>query len=110
LLANKLLLGLIMEVTRKDLRVLLLHEYRLGHKATEAARNICSTMGKDVVSTRMAHLWFKRFREGNYDLEDQPHPGRPVEVDINALKDLVEADQGWPRGVWQSSLGAFLLQ
>ena len=32
-------------LSHKDVRVLLLHEFLLGHKATEAASNICSTMG-----------------------------------------------------------------
>ena len=94
-----------MEVTRKDLRLLLLHEYRLGHKATVAARNICSTMGKDVLSTRVAQLGFKRFKEGKYDLEDQPHSGRPVEVDINALKDLIEADSKLTTRILAAQLG-----
>ena len=39
-------------LSRKELRVLLLHEYRLGHEATEAASNICSTMGEDILSIR----------------------------------------------------------
>ena len=31
-----------MNLSRREIRVLLLHEYRLGHKATEAANNIGS--------------------------------------------------------------------
>ena len=33
------------EISSRDVRVLLLHEFRLGHKVTDAAKNICSTMG-----------------------------------------------------------------
>ena len=33
-------------ISRKKLRLLLLHEFRLNHKATEAANNIYSTMGE----------------------------------------------------------------
>ena len=43
-----------MNLLCKELRVLLLHEFHLGRKATEAARNICSTMGKDTLSIRTA--------------------------------------------------------
>ena len=39
-----------MNLSRKEFRVLLLHEFRLGRKATEAARNIGSTMGEDTLS------------------------------------------------------------
>ncbi len=41
--------GLEMEISCRELRVLLLHEFRLGRKATEAASNICSTRGKDFL-------------------------------------------------------------
>ena len=50
-----------MNISRRELRVLLLHEFRLGRKATEAARNIRSTMGKDVLSIRTAQRWFNQF-------------------------------------------------
>jgi hypothetical protein len=43
-----------MNLSRREIRVILLHEFRLDHKATEAANNICSTMGEDVLSIRTA--------------------------------------------------------
>jgi len=81
-----------MEISRRELHVLLLHEYRLGHKATEAASNICSTMGKDALSTRTAQHWFNRFKNGNFELDDLPRSGRPLEIDIDVLKQLIEED------------------
>lgn len=80
------------KISRRELRVLLLHEFRLGRKATEATRNICSTMGKDVLSVRTAQHWFHRFKNGNFELDDLPHTGRPSEVDIDHLKQLIEED------------------
>jgi hypothetical protein len=47
-----------MNLSRREIRVLLLHKFRLGHKAMEAANNICSTMGEDVLSTRTVQHWF----------------------------------------------------
>ena len=47
-------LELEMKLSRRELRLLLLHEFRLGRKATEATSNICGTMGKDVLSIRTA--------------------------------------------------------
>jgi hypothetical protein len=41
-------------ISGRELRVLLLHEFRLDHKATKAASNMCSTMGKDVLPIRAA--------------------------------------------------------
>jgi hypothetical protein len=45
-----------MKISRRELRVFLLHEFRLDHKATEATSNICSTMGKDALSIRTANI------------------------------------------------------
>jgi histone-lysine N-methyltransferase SETMAR len=80
------------KISRRELRVLLLHEFCLGHKATEATSNICSTMGKDVLSIRTAQHWFNRFKNGNLELDDLPRSGRPLEVDLDVLKQLIEED------------------
>ncbi len=61
-----------MNLSRRKIRLLLLHEFRLGHKATEAASNICSTMGEDVLCTRTAQHWFNRFKNGNLELDNLP--------------------------------------
>ena len=81
-----------MNISRRELRLLLLHEFRLGRKATEATSNICSTMGKDVLSIHTAQHWFHRFKNGNFELDDLPHTGRPLQVDMDVLKQLIEED------------------
>src|SRR5258708_39718185 len=85
-------LELEINLSRKELRVLLLHEFRLGRKATEAARNIRSTMGKDTLSIRTAQHWFNRFKSGNFELNVSRHSGRPLVVDVDVLKQLIEED------------------
>ena len=81
-----------MNLSRREIRVLLLHEFLLGHKATEATNNICRTMGHDIISTRTAQRWFNRFDNGNIELDDSSRCGRPVEVDLDRLKQLIEND------------------
>ena len=81
-----------MNLSCREIRALLLHECHLGHKAKEAANNICSTMGEDVLSIRTAQHWFNRFKNGNLELDDLPRPGRPLEVDVDHLKQLIEQD------------------
>uniref|UniRef100_A0A1I8JG61 Protein kinase domain-containing protein n=2 Tax=Macrostomum lignano TaxID=282301 RepID=A0A1I8JG61_9PLAT len=49
----------------------------------------------DFKSGLNARDWFTRFRNGNFELEDQPRSGRPSGVDDEQLRQLVEAD---PRG------------
>ena len=80
------------DISRRDVRVILLHEFLLGQKESEAANKICSTMGSGVLSIRTAQHWFDRFRGGNYELDDQPRSGRPIEVDIDLLKQQIEQD------------------
>jgi hypothetical protein len=81
-----------MNLSRSEIRVLLLHEFRLGHKATEATNNMCKTMGEDVLSIRAAQHWFNRFKHINFELDDLPCSGRPFEVNMNLLKHLIEED------------------
>jgi transposase len=81
-----------MNLSHREIRVLLLHEFRLGHKAAEAANNICSTMVEDVLSTRTVQNWFNRFRNGNFELDDLPRSGRPLELDMNLLRQLIIED------------------
>ncbi len=80
-----------MNLSRIGIRVLLLHEFRLGHKATEkTVNNICSTMGEDVLSIRTAQHWFNLFKNGNLELDDLPQPGRLLNVDVDLLKQLIK--------------------
>ena len=84
--------GLKMNLSGREIRVLLLYEFRLGDKATEAANNICNTMGEDVLSIRTAQHWFNRFKNGNFEIDDLPRSGRPLELDVDLLTQLIEED------------------
>ncbi len=80
------------KISHRKLRVLLLREFRSNRKATEATSNICRTMDKDALSIRTAQHWLHRFKNGNFELDDLPHTGRPLEVDMDVLKQLIEDD------------------
>lgn len=81
-----------MDISREQLTLLLLYEFRLGHKATEATRNICGAMGEGVLSYDTARRWFARFKEGDFKLEDEDRSGRPVEVDLKELRRIIEEE------------------
>jgi len=85
-------LELEIKISRRELRVLLRQKFRLSRKATEATSNICGTVGKDVLSIRTAQLWFNRFNNGNFELDNLPHSGRPLQVDMDVLNQLIEED------------------
>jgi hypothetical protein len=81
-----------MKISRTELQMFLLHEFRLSHKSKEATSNICGTMGKDVLSIRPAQRWFNRFKNADFELDDLPHPGRLLEMDLDVLQQLIEED------------------
>jgi hypothetical protein len=85
-------LELEMKISCRELRVLLRHEFRLGREATETTSNLCCTMGKDVLSVRIAQHWFHRFKHGNFERDDLPHTGRPLQMDMDLLKQFIEED------------------
>ena len=106
-------------VSRREIRVLLLDEFRINHRATEGTNNICSTMGEGVVSVRTAQHWFNRFKNDNFELDDLPRSGRPrprsknlVHIVPNLTRIVRESegivqvrtlgffDLGWKYGVW----------
>ena len=72
--------------------MLLRRESRLGHKAMEAANNICGTMGQDLVSTCTMQRFFNNFKNGDIELDDVPRSSRPMEPDVHCSKQLIEQD------------------
>ena len=67
------MMGLEMNSSCEEIRGLLLHEFRLDHKATQTTNNTCSKMGEDVLSIRAAQHWLNRFQNGNLELDDLRH-------------------------------------
>lgn len=77
---------------RRDLRVLYLYEWKLGHNAVTAACNINEAFGQNTVNKRTLQRWFQKFNGGDMNLEDQ-ELGRPEStVNNEELKALVEGN------------------
>ncbi|RLU16087.1 hypothetical protein DMN91_011845 [Ooceraea biroi] len=77
---------------KKQLRAIFLYEFKLGHKAAEATRNINSAFGQGTANERTMQRWFQKFRNRDESLEDEEGRGRPSTIDNDELKVLVEAD------------------
>ncbi|CAF4865640.1 unnamed protein product [Rotaria socialis] len=49
-------------------------------------------MSKGALFIRTAQHWFNWFKNDNFELDDLPRAGRPLEVDMDVLKQLAEED------------------
>ena len=56
-------------------------------------KKICAVYGEGAVTDRMCQKWFAKFHAGDFSLDGSPQSGRPVEVDGNQIKTLIEDNQ-----------------
>ena len=48
-----------------------------------------------AVTDQMCQKWFAKFHGGDFSLDDAPWSGRPVEVESDQIKTLIENDQSY---------------
>lgn len=94
-----------MQNSKQHIRHCMLYEYQLGHSARAAARNICSAIGLRSITNVAVSSWFKRFMNKDYELEDEPRSGRPLKVDLDRLRELIESDPRYSTCCLASELG-----
>ena len=80
------------EITNFELRVLLRHFWRQNLDAKAAAKAICDVEGEGVVAPQTGQKLFKRFNEGDLDLEDRPRSGRPTGLDEGDLQAVLDVE------------------
>ncbi|KAF2354178.1 hypothetical protein FHG87_015064 [Trinorchestia longiramus] len=79
-----------MNMTKHDLRLLKLHEFKLGHNASEASANINRSWGEESIRDRTVRSWFGKFRSGDESLKDEEGRGRLGSLDNEQLHAVVE--------------------
>lgn len=94
-----------MQNSHQHIRHCMLYEYQLGHSARAAARNICSAIGLKSITNVAVSFWYKRFMQKNYELDDESRSGRPSEVDLDRLQELIESDPRYSTRCLASVLG-----
>lgn len=41
----------------------------------------------------LVKVWFRKFNAGNFNIEDKTHSGRPIEVDCEQIKQIINQDK-----------------
>ncbi|GBN62560.1 Mariner Mos1 transposase [Araneus ventricosus] len=68
-----------MELSRQQIRTIMYYELRNKLGATECLQKMCESLGINNC--------------GNFDIEDEPRSGRPIEVDCEQLKQIIDKDR-----------------
>lgn len=79
-------------LSREQLRLLLLYDFKSEVSAAESHRRINTAFGKDTVGQRTCYDWRSKFQSGDLSIQDKPRTGRPSNLDDHALQSLVEGD------------------
>ena len=79
-----------MDLSEKQIRLLLHFQWKSGLKAAKAGRKICNIYDEGICTEQKAQRWFKIFREEGDRLPDLPSSGPPQEVNRQALINKIE--------------------
>ena len=75
-----------------EIRVILHNYWKKGFEATEEAQKICQVEGEATVLNAVSQYWYRTFKKGEVQVQDQPRTGLPKTVDSEALRDAAEAN------------------
>lgn len=80
-------------VPKKEyLRGILLHYYLMKKTAAESHRILEEVYGEHALAEATCREWFRRFKSGDYDVEDKERPGRPQKFEDEELESLLDED------------------
>ena len=71
----------------------MLYYFKKGKKTQLKQKKVCAVYGEGAVIDRTCQKWFVKFRAGDFLLDNAPRSGRPVEVDGDQIKTLIESSQ-----------------
>jgi len=75
-------------------RYAMLFLYQKGFNPHKAREELLPVFGEDTLNYDQIRIWFNKFNNGDYSIEDEPRSGRPQQLDNN---DLIAAVRDNPR-------------
>ena len=82
-----------MKLSRQQIRTIMYYEFCNKLSATECHQKMCESLGINTVSYDTVKVWFRKFKAGNFNIENEPRSGRPIEVDCEQLKQIIDQDR-----------------
>lgn len=78
--------------TKRHLREALLFCYNLKKNAAESHRMLFEAYPSDCPSVKRCEFWFRRFKSGDFEMEDKERPGQPKKFQDEELEALLNED------------------
>jgi [histone H3]-lysine36 N-dimethyltransferase SETMAR len=77
---------------KRHSREVLLFMFNAKKTATEAHKWLAEVYGQHAMSIRSCQEWFKRFKSGNFGIEDKTHGKPPKKFENEKLQNLLDED------------------
>ncbi|GFX70146.1 mariner Mos1 transposase [Trichonephila clavipes] len=93
------------EPNSRHLREVLIFCFNMKKSAAEAHRMLSNTYGEAAISERTCREWFQRFKNGDFEVEDQHGGGREKVFEDAELEALLDQDSCQTQQELSGSLG-----
>ena len=89
----------------RHLREVLIFLFHSKKTAAEAHRELQKVYGDAALSETTCRDWFRRFKDGDFDVDDRPREGRPKTFEDAELEALLNEDPCQTQEQLASALG-----
>lgn len=90
---------------KQHLREVLLHHFIAKKTAAESHRILVDVYGDYALAEGTCREWFRRFKSGDFDIEDKERQGQPKKFEDEKLKALLVEDPCRTQGELAELLG-----
>ena len=92
-------------LTKQHLREVLIFCFNWKKNATEAYRMLVEVYDDTAPTDKSCREWFRRFKDGDFSVEDKRRSGQPKKFENKEIEALLEEDQSQTQEELAESLG-----